>query len=105
MSRSEQLQHLILSYYREDPDIAASLAILRHCHLSRFWFVLRIDCPSASLADRLAAALPDLRAPVAELKLARHIKLRSPGQRAQLFPVQVPQLGSSSLRGSDRRPE
>lgn len=105
MSRSEQLQHLILSYYREDPDLAASLAILRHCQISRFWFVLRIDCPSSNLADRLATALPYLRAPVAELKLARQIKLRSPGQRSQLFPVQVPQLDSSSLKGSDRRPE
>lgn len=105
MSRSEQLQHLILSYYREDPDLSASLAILRYCQISRFWFALRIDCPSTSIADRLATALPYLRAPIAELKLARHIKLRSPGQRTQLFPVQVPHLDASSLKGSDRRPE
>ncbi|QFZ91814.2 hypothetical protein [Synechococcus elongatus] len=105
MSRSEQLQQLILSYYREDADLAAQLAALRYCQISRFWFVLRIDCPHASIADRLAAVLPQLRAPIAELRLARHIKLRSPGQRAQLFPVQVPQLDSSSLKGSDRRPE
>lgn len=94
-----------MSYYREDPDLVANLAILRHCQISRFWFVLRIDCPNSDIADRLAAGLSQLRAPVAELKLARHIKLRSPGQRSQLFPVQVPQLDSSPLKGSDRRPE
>ena len=87
MSFSHQLIQLILDFYREDPDQYRSLAPLRQCRLSRQWGTLQIQCSDPGIAGALSSVIDLLREPIAQLRLARQLRILVRGGSAQTFAI------------------
>lgn len=87
MNFSHQLIHLILDFYREDPEQYHRVAAIQHCHLSRQWGTLRIHCSDSAIAYRLIRAIDLIQEPIAQLRLARRLKIWVDGGMDQVFPV------------------
>lgn len=92
MAWYSQLTHLILDYYRENPQELSQLQGLHACKLARRWGALRLDCPDRTTADLLAAAGDLLREPVAEMRLAQYINILVRGTLVASLPVYLPKL-------------
>lgn len=87
MNFSHQLIQLILDFYRENPDQYRTIATLRHCHLSRQWGTLRIQCGDPMIARALTNAIDTLQEPIAQLRLARRLKILANGGFVQIYSI------------------
>lgn len=92
MNWNSQLTKLIFDFYREDPEEARQIQELKRCKLSRRWGVLRIQCPNSAIAQSLAAASDILLEPVAQLRLAKEVRLISDRLLIAVLPVNTPKL-------------
>lgn len=102
MNWQSQLTQLILSYYRENMDEFRQVKLLQQCKLSRRWRSLRIECPTLSAALALREAGDLLREPIAQLRLARQIRLIVHGDLVANIPVQSTKSSQGSFpSGSD----
>jgi len=90
----DRLSLAVLSFYREDPELARRLDPLLACRLSRGWDSLRIDCRDRAHRELISGVVGLLRPPLAALGLVREIRLLAPGQEPLVFPVSVPLPGS-----------
>ncbi len=93
MNFSKQLITLILGFYREDPEQYRAILTLQHCHLSRRWGTLCINCTDARTAEDLIRGIEFIREPVAKLRLARRLKILVNGAYSRIFPVNAPGYG------------
>jgi hypothetical protein len=87
MNWQSQLTQLIFDYYRENLGERQKLDILQHCRLSRRWRSLRIECQKLETALALREVGDLLRQPVAQLRLARNVRLFVNGQLMAVIPV------------------
>lgn len=92
MAWYSQLTHLILDYYREDPEDLQRLQSLHFCKVSRRWGVLRVDCGDRATANHLTEASSLLREPVSELRLAQYINILVRGVLVASLPVHTRKL-------------
>ncbi len=99
MNFESQLSKLILSFYREDPEQFRQIRCLRSCRVSRRWRVLRIDCPTRAELKNLQPQLHLLQEPIAQLRIARKIRLMLRGQVIETVDVKP----CESFPGSDRQ--
>ncbi len=88
MPGSQQLSHLIGSYFREEPDLQQQLRVLDQCQLGRFWFTLRIDCPNRAIADQVCSLISAICEPIGLLRLARRVRVRCLNGPVRTFTVQ-----------------
>ena len=86
----DRLQHLIFSFYREDPELQDRLEPLRSCRMRRSWGSIRIECIDDAHLEELSGLVADLRLPLAALGMGRQIVLRVPGSRQRAYPMHVP---------------
>ena len=103
MNWQSQLTQLILNYYRENTAELEQLNILRQCKLTRRWRSLRIECHTASTALALRDLSELIREPIAQLRIARHIKFLVKGDLVATVPVQSckPLMPPLDARGND----
>ncbi len=87
MNQSSQLTHLIWDFYRENFDEYQALQPLSRCKLSRAWGTLKICCPDQNTLIDLLETRPLLNEPLAQLRLAKRVKLWTQGSGAEVFPV------------------
>lgn len=92
MNWNSQLTKLIFDFYRENPEEASQIQGLKRCKLSRRWGVLRIQCHNPAIAQSLAAASDILLEPVAQLRLAKEVRLISDRLLIAALPVNTPKL-------------
>lgn len=92
MNWYSQLTQLIFSFYRENPSQLQQISVLRYCKLSRWWGVVRINCDTHATAHQLVEAIDLLKDPIAQLRLAHHIKIMVNGNVVTSFPVASPKL-------------
>ncbi len=88
MPGSQQLSQLILSYFREEPELVTRLQVLDRCQLGRFWFTLRIDCPERAIADQVCGLIAAICEPIGLLRLARRVRVRCVDGPVRTFIVQ-----------------
>jgi hypothetical protein len=91
MKWQSQLTQLILDYYREDSLPLQELSPLKDCQLSRWWRTFRIDCPCNDVARSLVEHGDLLREPIAQLRLARQVKIFVRGSLRATMSVAKPQ--------------
>ncbi|HEY9637040.1 MAG TPA: hypothetical protein V6D14_26810 [Coleofasciculaceae cyanobacterium] len=87
MNRISQLAHLILDFYREEPQQLRLLAPLRTCPVFRRWGVLYIRCPNQATATAIMKAGVLIAEPVARLRLAKKITILDNHTSVAIFPV------------------
>jgi hypothetical protein len=75
MTRLPQLTHLILNYYRENPNECKALQMLLHCKLSRRWGVFSISCPNYEVYTALLQVQNILKEPLSQLRLAKKLRI------------------------------
>lgn len=92
MNWHSQLTKLIFDFYREDPLQLQQLRTLRSCKLSRRWGILRISCRDRATAEALTTAGEVLSEPIAQLRLAREIRLFTDGMLVATLTVGAPKL-------------
>lgn len=86
----DRLQRLIWSFYREEPQLEASLEPLRDCRITRSWGSIRIECVDAAHLEEVSALVALLRRPLMALGLGRQIVLKTPRGHQRSYPVHVP---------------
>lgn len=88
MKKLPQLTHLIFSYYREDPQTLQALNTLKLCKLSRRWGTFVITCPTPEIYGTLLYVQATLRQPIAQLRLARKVRLELENySKVKVFPI------------------
>lgn len=87
MNWFSQLTRLILDFYREDPNELRQLQALHQCRVSRRWGVLRINCRSLELVNRILAASNLIKEPIAQLRVAQQIDVLLNGERVATLPI------------------
>jgi hypothetical protein len=87
MNQSSQLTRLIWDFYRENLAEYDALQPLSRCKLSRAWGTLKVCCPDHNTLIDLLEARPLLNEPLAQLRLAKRVKLWVHGNNAEVFPV------------------
>jgi hypothetical protein len=87
MNCISQLAHLILDFYRENPQELRQLKPLRACKVFRRWGVLYIRCNNREIAAALAEAAMAIAEPVARLRLAKKIHILTNNTSVAVFPV------------------
>jgi hypothetical protein len=92
MNWNSQLTNLIFDFYREDPEQLQKIQVLKQCKLSRRWGVLRIRCKDFTAAQSLAAVSDILIEPIAQLRIAREVRLMSNRILIGALPVSAPKL-------------
>jgi ribosomal protein L36 len=92
MNWYSQLTKLIFDYYREDPSELKKLQALNACKLSRRWGVMRIICRDLATAQALTAADEILLEPIAQLRLAKEVRILSDRILIATLPVDAPKL-------------
>jgi hypothetical protein len=75
MKKLPQLTQLIFSYYRENPRELGALQPLVLCKLSRRWGTFFITCPTLDTYVALLHAQDILKEPLAQLRLAKKVRL------------------------------
>jgi hypothetical protein len=75
MKKLPQLTHLLFNYYRENSSDLKALQPLRLCKLSRRWGTFIITCPTLETYTALLHVQNLLREPIAQLRLARKVRL------------------------------
>jgi hypothetical protein len=95
MTRLPQLTHLILNYYRENPDECKALQLLLHCKLSRRWGVFSIRCPNYEVYAALLQVQDILKAPLSQLRLAKKLRITVKHQaEEQIFLLTTAKKGN-----------
>lgn len=92
MNHSKQLTQLILSFYREEPQLFQQLQVLVKCELFRRWRVFYIRCRNQETADAIVEAYPNLREPIAQMKLAKRIAILVGKTQVALLPIDACQI-------------
>lgn len=87
MNRISQLAHLILDFYREEPQELKQLRALRACQVFRRWGVLYIRCHDRETAKAMVDAFEAIAEPVARLRLAKKISVSINNTSVAMFPV------------------
>jgi hypothetical protein len=89
MPRTSQLTRLLWDFYREDPEELRQLKILQQCSVFRFWGRLYVRCQTHATAERLQKVVALIEVPVAQLRLAKRIKILVGRQPVALFDVSL----------------
>lgn len=105
MNWYSQLTRLILDFYRENPFELKQLSILYSCKLSRWWGVLRIHCRDHQAAAAVIAAGDLIREPIAQLRLAHHIKILVKGDLVTTLLVHHPYVDTEGDLNSSSEPQ
>lgn len=87
MNRISQLAHLILDYYREEPQQLKQLQPLNSCKVFRRWGILYIRCNNQATATAVMEAGIAIAEPVARLRLAKKISILTNNASVAMFPV------------------
>lgn len=88
MKRYSQLARLILDFYRENEPEFEQLKLLGRCKVARRWGVLRIHCSNHEVAQAVLDVCTLVSVPVAQLRLAKKIKVFVNNGLVAVFPVQ-----------------
>ncbi|MCG9890447.1 MAG: hypothetical protein MH252_05185 [Thermosynechococcaceae cyanobacterium MS004] len=75
MKQLPQLTHLLLSYYRENPEERKTLQPITLCKVSRRWGTFNITCPTLETYIALLHVQHLLREPIARLRLAKKVRI------------------------------
>lgn len=92
MNWHSQLTQLIFDFYREDLNELHALQGLKHCRVSRRWGVLRVRCESLAIAQELATVSEILLEPIAQLRLAKEVRIIADRMIITALPVETPKL-------------
>lgn len=102
MKRYSQLTYLIWDYYRENLKELEQLRLLEKCHVSRRWGVLRLHCEDRRTAIALTRMGELLAVPVAQLRLARKIKIFLNRETFTVFEVAA-RSGTAKIRDNKQQ--
>ena len=82
-----RLRALVLSFYREEPDINASLEPLTLCKMTRRWNSIRIECLDLDHFEKVNKLIKYLEEPLVALSLGKIIVLTVPGLIQKSFTL------------------
>lgn len=85
MPVTSQLYQLIIDYYRESPTDLLQLQPLMHCHISRSWGTLRINCPDSATLAAVKQIFPLWQEPLCLLRVSKKVKLQINGQMESIL--------------------
>lgn len=92
MNWHSQLTQLIFDFYRENLNELHALQKLKYCRVSRRWGVLRVRCDNVATAQELAIVSDILLEPIAQLRLAKEVRIMVDRMIVTALPVEPPKL-------------
>ncbi len=93
MPTTSQLCQLIFDYYRETPADLWKLQPLMHCHITRAWGTLRINCHDQATLNAVKDIYPLWQEPLALLRVSKRVRLLVQGHlQATLTLNELPVL-------------
>ena len=93
----DRLLDLVLSFYREEPEVKELLQPLRLCKFQRSWGSITLDCLDATHLQEVSVLISFLETPFAALGLCKEIILRAPGLPKRQYLVKTLHFSSDQF--------